>query len=103
MKKCLLALLLLIFPTVVIAADAEINGVRSWTAPDRTRLVFDMSKTVDYKLTDFEGMNHISLRVVQSALKAELPAFESHGIIESIRSETREGDVLVSIGLHDDV
>jgi N-acetylmuramoyl-L-alanine amidase len=103
MKKCLLASLLLLFQTVAIAADAEINGVRSWTAPDRTRLVFDMSKTVDYKLTDFEGMNHISLRVVQSALKAEMPAFESHNIIESIRSETREGDVLVSIGLHDDV
>ena len=103
MKKCLLALLLLLFLAAEVAADAEINGVRSWTAPDRTRLVFDMSKTVEYELTDFEGMNHVSLRMKQSELKAAMPQFESHKIIESIRSDAREGDVLVSIGLRSDV
>jgi N-acetylmuramoyl-L-alanine amidase len=103
MKKCLLALLLLLFLAAEVAADAEINGVRSWTAPDRTRLVFDMTNTVEYELMDFEGMNHVSLRMKQSALKAEMPQFESHKIIESIRSDEREGDLLVSIGLRNDV
>jgi N-acetylmuramoyl-L-alanine amidase len=103
MKKCLLALLLLLFLAAEVAADAEINGVRSWTAPDRTRLVFDMSNTVEYELMDFEGMNHVSLRMKQSALKAEMPQFKSHKLIESIRSDAREGDVLVSIGLRSDV
>ncbi len=103
MKKCLLALLLLFFLVAEVVADAEINGVRSWTAPDRTRLVFDMSKTVEYELTDFEGMNHVSLRMKQSALKAAMPQFESHKLIESIRSDSREGDLLVSIGLRSDV
>ncbi|MGD8236087.1 MAG: N-acetylmuramoyl-L-alanine amidase, partial [Chromatiales bacterium] len=103
MKKCLLALLLLLFLAAEAAADAEINGVRSWTAPDRTRLVFDMSNTVEYEVMDFEGMNHVSLRMKQSALKAAMPEFESHKLIESIRSDSREGDVLVSIGLRSDV
>jgi N-acetylmuramoyl-L-alanine amidase len=103
MKKCLLALLMLLFLAAEVAADAEINGVRSWTAPDRTRLVFDMSNTVEYELMDFEGMNHVSLRMKQSALKAEMPQFKSHKLIESIRSDAREGDVLVSIGLRSDV
>ena len=103
MKKCLLALLLLLFPAAEVLADVEINGVRSWTAPDRTRLVFDMSRTVEYELTDFEGMNHVSLRMKQSALKAAMPQFESHKLIESIRSDAREGDLLVSIGLRSDV
>jgi N-acetylmuramoyl-L-alanine amidase len=103
MKKCLLALLLLLFLAAEVAADAEINGVRSWTAPDRTRLVFDMSNTVEYELMDFEGMKHVSLRMKQSALKAEMPQFKSHKLIESIRSDAREGDVLVSIGLRSDV
>ena len=103
MKKCLLALLLLFFLVAEVVADAEINGVRSWTAPDRTRLVFDMSKTVEYEITDFEGMNHVSLRMKQSALKAAMPQFKSHKLIESIRSDAREGDVLVSIGLRSDV
>jgi len=103
MKKCLLALLLLLFLAAEVAADAEINGVRSWTAPDRTRLVFDMSNTVEYELMDFEGMNHVSLRMKQSALKAEMPQFKSHKLIESIRSDARGGDVLVSIGLRSDV
>ena len=103
MKKCMLALLLLLYQTAAIAADTDINGVRSWTAPDRTRLVFDMTKSVDYELTDFEGMNHISLRMKRSALKADMPQFASHKIIESIRSDAREGDLLVSIGLRSDV
>ena len=103
MKKCLLALLMLLFLAAEVAADAEINGVRSWTAPDRTRLVFDMSNTVEYELMDFEGMNHVSLRMKQSALKAEMPQFKSHKLIESIRSDARGGDVLVSIGLRSDV
>ncbi len=103
MKKCLLALLLLLFPAAEVLAAVEISGVRSWTAPDRTRLVFDMSRTVEYEITDFEGMNHVSLRMKQSALKAAMPQFESHKLIESIRSDAREGDLLVSIGLRSDV
>ena len=103
MKKCLLALLLFLFPVAEVLADVEVNGVRSWTAPDRTRLVFDMSRSVEYELTDFEGMNHVSLRMKQSALKAAMPQFESHKLIESIRSDAREGDLLVSIGLRSDV
>lgn len=97
MKTWLLPILLLI--STVAHAGVEISGVRSWTAPDRTRLVFDMTNTVDYKLTDFEGMNQVTLRMKQSDLNASMPAFKSHEVIESIRSEARDGDVLVSIGL----
>lgn len=97
MKKWLFSLLILV--STAVQAGAEINGVRSWTAPDRTRLVFDMTQTVEYKLTDFVGMNHVTLRMNKSDLKAAMPSFESHKIIESIRSEERDGDVLVSIGL----
>jgi N-acetylmuramoyl-L-alanine amidase len=97
MKKWLFSLLILV--SCAAQAGAEINGVRSWTAPDRTRLVFDMTQTVDYELTDIVGMNHVTLRMNKSALKAAMPSLESHKVIESIRSEERDGDVLVSIGL----
>lgn len=49
MKKliCLICLLLLL-PTS--AMSARVDGVRLWTAPDHTRLVFDVSEPLEHKL-----------------------------------------------------
>jgi len=47
--KRLSPLLLLLFFLPTIALSAQIEGVRLWTAPDHTRLVFDIDKPVEYR------------------------------------------------------
>ncbi len=46
----LLLLSMLALQTPVWAQLSQINDVRLWTAPDHSRLVFDLNRTIEYKL-----------------------------------------------------
>jgi len=48
MRKALFLLLLILLPGLLAAAELE--GVRLWTAPDHTRLVFDTSAPAEHKV-----------------------------------------------------
>ncbi len=86
MKKLLLLFSLLFYSLLSesVVAGATINGVRSWTAPERTRLVFDLSEPVKYKVTRASNSSSLKLLISQSRLKAEIPAFNKHKVISSI-------------------
>ncbi len=86
MKKILLlfSLLFNLLWCESVVADVTINGVRSWIAPERTRLVFDLSGPVKYKVTQSSNFSSLKLQIFQSLLKAEIPAFNKHKVIASI-------------------
>lgn len=88
MKKSLLltALLLCLFilSESVAAGGISINGVRSWTAPERTRLVFDLSEPVKYEVTQSSNATSVKLLISRGRLNATIPAFNKHQVISSI-------------------
>jgi len=86
MKKSLLlfGLLFYLLLNESVAAGVTINGVRSWTAPERTRLVFDLSEPVKYKITQDSNSSLLKLEIFQSRLNAKIPAFNKHKVIASI-------------------
>ena len=86
MKKLLLLFGVLFYCLLSESAAAEVtvNGVRSWTAPERTRLVFDLSEPVKYKITQDSNSSLLKLKIFRSRLNAQIPAFNKHKVISSI-------------------
>jgi N-acetylmuramoyl-L-alanine amidase len=86
MKKSLLLpgllFCLLLLSESLVAGS--VNGVRSWTAPERTRLVFDLSEPVKYKITQDSNSSLLKLKIFRSRLNAQIPAFNKHKVISSI-------------------
>jgi N-acetylmuramoyl-L-alanine amidase len=73
-------------------AEVSINGVRSWTAPERTRLVFDITSPVKYDIARSADAATMTLLIHQSQLKAQVPRFEKHKLIASIAARTLENN-----------
>ena len=91
-------LLLSVLPSVALAQSPTINDIRLWTAPDHSRLVFDLSGTVDHNVfplhkperivIDLYGANGAKLEA--SLNKLELP----DPVVQSIRYGTHKLGVL---------
>lgn len=79
----------LIAPTVVAAA--EVRDLRLWRAPDHTRLVFDLSAGVDYKLFTLDAPERVVIDIADSTLATRLGDIEfEDSPITGLRSATRE-------------
>jgi len=88
--------LLTIFGTAILGSSmaftAEINSVRLWRAPDHTRLVFDISKPVDYKLFSLQNPQRLVIDIAGSSLGADFAELElATTPIAKIRSAVRKG------------
>lgn len=79
----------LLFGAVSIASAAatEVLGLRSWPAPDHTRLVFDVSSPLEYKLFRLQDPERIVIDLKQAQLKGPLP--DNAKRVRSIRSAVR--------------
>lgn len=87
MRKLLLPILLCLLSLCAsgaAVAQVSINGVRSWTAPERTRLVFDISSPVKYSIERSADAATMTLQIHQSRLRAQMPQFDKHKLIASI-------------------
>jgi len=68
-----LCLLLLLFASVATAAQSTVvRDVRLWTAPDHTRLVFDLNQKMSYKLFRLHKPERIVIDMQQASLKADI-------------------------------
>ncbi|HAT57438.1 MAG TPA: hypothetical protein DCS79_01390, partial [Gammaproteobacteria bacterium] len=78
----------LIAPTVIAAA--EVRDLRLWRAPDHTRLVFDLSAGVDYKLFTLDAPERVVIDIADSTLATRLGDIEfEDSPITGLRSATR--------------
>jgi N-acetylmuramoyl-L-alanine amidase len=95
-SRCLtlaLAVCTLLASVAVSAADVE--EVRVWRAPDHTRLVFDLSGEVEYKLFTLDNPARVVIDIEGSSLGGDLSRLDfSESPISGMRSAIRDGDTL---------
>lgn len=85
-------LLLLFLSMPATAGGVEINGVRLWSAPDHTRLVFDTSGPVAHKLFSLSNPERLVIDLKNTRLKAKMPKPDAKArVVRSIRSAFRDG------------
>ncbi len=84
--SALLILLLTLYGSLCFA-QAEINGVRMWPAPDNTRLVFDSSAPVEHTLFTLKNPDRIVIDLEDARLNVDTDNLEfSKSLIKSIRT-----------------
>ena len=87
----LISTLLLAIPVYA----AEVEEVRVWRAPDHTRLVFDLSERVDFKLFTLANPDRIVIDIENSFLTGSLAGLDlSDSPITGIRSGIRAANTL---------
>ncbi len=95
-SRCLtlaLAVCTLLASFAVSAADVE--EVRVWRAPDHTRLVFDLSGEVEYKLFTLDNPARVVIDIEGSSLGGDLSRLDfSEGPTSGRRSAIRYGDTM---------
>ena len=64
LRGCLLILLL--SSQTLLAEQSKLQGVRLWTAPDNTRVVFDINEPVEYKLFTLNNPDRVVIDVQQA-------------------------------------
>lgn len=77
------------------AATVKVTGVRMWPAPDKTRLVFDLSGPVQHNLFTLAHPDRIVVDFQHTQFEGALPHLDAaHGFIKRIRYAPRHGDDL---------
>ncbi len=104
MIKKLSLIFLLALPWVCVAAGTQVNGVRTWQAPDNTRVVFDVSSaSAEYKVFKLFNPPRLVIDFKNTRLTGKMVKPASKDIIlKNIRSAVRPNkDLRVVLDLHD--
>jgi len=95
---CLFLLALLFLTVIPSSANAgihQIRDVRLWTAPDHTRLVFDLDSPIKYQLFGLHNPERIVIDMNQTHLSASLKDFPiPDPVIKAIRHGMRRNGAL---------
>ena len=94
MKRLLSLLAILIFlPSIALAAQVE--GVRLWTAPDHTRLVFDVDQTVEHRLFSLSAPDRLVIDFPDTQVKGRLSLGDiDDQNVQGLRYANRKGGLL---------
>ncbi len=89
MKRIITICVGLLLAVVSSASTAsDVLGVRAWPAPDHTRIVFDISSPLEYKLFTLDNPDRIVIDLKQTKLLSDIANSET-GLIKRVRSGTR--------------
>ncbi|GAV19785.1 N-acetylmuramoyl-L-alanine amidase [Mariprofundus micogutta] len=104
-SKMIGLLVLLLFANAAVAASGTIRDVRLWTAPDHTRLVFDLSGKIEHKLTRLHNPERIVIDMQKTKLKADLKKLPiPDPVVKGIRHGiSKEGTLRVVIDVKEKV
>lgn len=96
MLRTALSVILLCLVQAAWAAQASIESVRVWRAPDSTRLVFDLSGPVSHKMFTLDGPSRVVIDVDKAVVAANLenPALDNTPIA-AVRYGDRTGGLRV--------
>ncbi len=93
--RTIAAALLLLALSPAALAQARVEGVRLWAAPDHTRVVFDISAPLEHELFALEGPDRVVVDLADARLRAALEQVDlKDSLIHGIRSAPRNGDDL---------
>lgn len=83
------------FPAMAAAGGSVVKDVRSWTAPDHTRLVFDLNQSVKYNVFRLHKPERIVIDLQKTRLKARFNKLAiPDPVIKAIRHGTPRANVL---------
>lgn len=82
-------------------SNKSVNSLRSWTAPDHTRLVFGVTSPVNHKVFVLDNPPRLVLDLEDVSFNAKLPTFSgSHKVVSLMRQAPRnKKDLRVVIDL----
>ncbi len=70
----LIGCLLAAVPVAQAASGVDVLGMRMWPAPDSTRIVFDISAPVEYKVFRLDNPDRVVVDLGNATLKTSLPS-----------------------------
>jgi len=75
MKRTFALLCLLAFLPALVAASSmvTVRNLRVWNAPDNTRMVFDLSRPLEYRITPLSNPPRIAIDLKNGRLASRLP------------------------------
>lgn len=77
------------------AAQVSVDSVRTWPAPDRTRIVFDVSGTVEHRIFRLRNPERLVIDLENARLTGGMPEPGANDVhLRGIRHGTRRGDDL---------
>jgi len=80
-------LLWLVGPGVAFAAPVEVQGIRLWSAPDHTRVVFDTSGPVKFELQTLHNPERVIIDVPVAAAGAAVSRQQKgNGLVKAVRT-----------------
>ena len=81
--------------TAVMAQSVRINGARAWSAPDSTRIVFDISAPVTHQLSQLHDPERVVVDIMGVEVGAALDGLKvSNDIFSEARYAIREQNTL---------
>jgi len=96
-----LAFLIAVVLSGIAQAQNKVQGVRMWTAPDNTRLVFDVSAAPEHTLFTLSEPDRIVIDIKNTQLSKPVQGLDySKGLVGNIRTAMQEnGDLRVVLDL----
>ena len=89
----LLLLLLLLFPLALNAAT--VNDIRTWAGPEQTRVVLDLSGTIEHSVFTLDNPARVVIDLERTRMAPKLVRhIDSVGLVKRIRSGVRNGEDL---------
>lgn len=83
----------LVFSHRALAATTEVQGVRLWRAPDHTRLVFDLSSSVEFHAFSLNEPDRVVIDISSTRFAASVEGLDfSRTPIRKLRSAARDKD-----------
>ncbi len=81
------------------ADAATVRGVRTWTAPDQTRIVLDLSGPADYQARRVGGPDRIAVEIAGAQMAESGPLDVRDGLVRSVRRVPLRGGAQIVIDL----
>ena len=89
------SILIIFFLCQGVVGAGEINGVRVWAGPDKTRAVLDLDSAAEYRLFHLQNPERVVIDLQQSRLTSEIHLDKRHaGVISGVRHAQQNGESL---------
>ncbi len=90
-----LLLLSMLVSTVATAQSVRIDGARAWSAPDSTRVVFDISAPVVHQLSQLHDPERVVVDILDVETSGALDGLKvSNNVFSDVRYATRDQNTL---------
>lgn len=102
-KLCSFVCMALLLP-IYAFANVQVQGVRTWLAPDNTRLVFDLSGPIQHKLFTLDNPDRIVLDIENASLHTSLSELVSDkSPVERIRHSQSGSTLRIVLDIREQV